>query len=135
MRKPAFCICENKDADQLRSNCEADHRLCFRYISSTIPLLPKSCTVRFMSDLVGNPEDRFSHNEANLFSLTLLGSRPIYYSHVEPLRDKTYAPIENTQPDQYFLYAQLVLAKDLSFLLAVGEDCNQTRLNPMPKLS
>ena len=21
-RKPAFCICENKDADQLRGNCE-----------------------------------------------------------------------------------------------------------------
>ena len=30
MRKPAFCICENKDADQLRSNCKADQRLCFR---------------------------------------------------------------------------------------------------------
>ena len=42
MRKPAFCICENKDADQLRSNREADQRLCFRYKESTIPLLPKS---------------------------------------------------------------------------------------------
>ena len=41
MRKPAFCICENKDADQLRSNCAADQRLCFRYTDSTIPLLPK----------------------------------------------------------------------------------------------
>ena len=40
MRKPTFRICENKDADQLRGNCEADQRLCFRY--STIPLLPKS---------------------------------------------------------------------------------------------
>ena len=40
MRKPAFCICENKDADQLRGNREADQRLCFRYIDSTIPLLP-----------------------------------------------------------------------------------------------
>ena len=29
MRKPAFCICENKDADQLRGNREADQRLCF----------------------------------------------------------------------------------------------------------
>ena len=34
-------ICENKDADQLRGNREADQRLCFRYIDSTIPLLPK----------------------------------------------------------------------------------------------
>ena len=42
MRKPDFCLCENKDADQLRSNCEADQRLCFRYSDSTIPLLPKS---------------------------------------------------------------------------------------------
>ena len=42
LRKPAFCICENKDADQLRGNREADQRLCFRYTDSTIPLLPKS---------------------------------------------------------------------------------------------
>ena len=37
MRKPDFCICENKDADR-----EADQRLCFRYMDSTIPLLSKS---------------------------------------------------------------------------------------------
>ena len=42
MRKPVFGICENKDADQLRGNHEADQRLCFRYIDSAIPLLPKS---------------------------------------------------------------------------------------------
>ena len=42
MRKPAFCICENKDADQLRGNRKADQRLSFRYTDSTIPLLPKS---------------------------------------------------------------------------------------------
>ena len=78
MRNPLFCICENKDADQLRGNCEADQCLCFRYTDSTIPLLPKlenfkppaifcGCTVRFMSGLVGNPEDQFSHNEALIF--------------------------------------------------------------------
>ena len=33
-------ICENKGADQLRSNPEADQRLCFCYIDNTIPLLP-----------------------------------------------------------------------------------------------
>ena len=75
MRKPAFCICENKDADQLRGNREADQRLCFRYIDSTIPLLSTyenfkplaiicDSTARFVWDLVGNPEDRFSQNEA-----------------------------------------------------------------------
>ena len=56
MRKPTFCICENKEAYQ---------RLCFRYIDSTIPLLSKSehfkllaifCgfTAWFVSDQVGN---------------------------------------------------------------------------------
>ena len=42
VRKPTICICENKDADQLRGYREADQRLCFRYLDSTIPLLPKS---------------------------------------------------------------------------------------------
>ena len=41
MRKPAFCICKNKEADQLRGNREADQRLCFRYMDRTIPLLHK----------------------------------------------------------------------------------------------
>ena len=40
--KTNVCICENKDADPLCGNCEADQRLCFRYIDSTIPLLSKS---------------------------------------------------------------------------------------------
>ena len=42
MGKPTICIGENKVAEQLRSNCEADQRLCFRYTDSTIPLLSKS---------------------------------------------------------------------------------------------
>ena len=65
MRKPTICICETKGADQLRSNCEADQRLCFRYTDSTIPLLSKSkiCSplanfcgriTWFVSDLVRN---------------------------------------------------------------------------------
>ena len=29
VRKPVFCICKNKDADQLRCNREADQRLFF----------------------------------------------------------------------------------------------------------
>ena len=72
VRKPAFCICENKDADQLRGNREADQRLCFRYIDSTIPVLSKppaifcDCTAWFVSDLVGNSEARFSHNETHM---------------------------------------------------------------------
>ena len=42
MGKPTICIGENKDADQLRGNREADQRLCFRYSDSTIPLLLKT---------------------------------------------------------------------------------------------
>ena len=66
VRKPDFCLCENKGADQLHSNCEDDQHFCFRYTDSTISLLLKSeissfcdCIGRFVSDLVGNPEDRF----------------------------------------------------------------------------
>ena len=40
MGKPTIRIGETKGTDQLRSNCEADQRLCFRYTQlwdSTIP--------------------------------------------------------------------------------------------------
>ena len=52
-------------------------RLCFRYMDSTIPLLPSvirnfnllaifcECTARFVSDLVGNPNCWFSHAPAH----------------------------------------------------------------------
>ena len=40
MRKPTFCTCEHKDADQLRGYREADQRLCFRYIDSTAVAVP-----------------------------------------------------------------------------------------------
>ena len=40
--KPTICIGANQGADQLRSNCEADQGLCFRYKDSTIPVLSKS---------------------------------------------------------------------------------------------
>ena len=41
MRKPDFCICENKAADQLCGNRTADQRLCFHHMGSAI-LLSKS---------------------------------------------------------------------------------------------
>ena len=75
MRKPKFCVCENKGADQLSSNCDADQRLCFRYSDSTIPLLCKfllrlaifcACTARFVSDLFENHIVVFSHDAAHL---------------------------------------------------------------------
>ena len=42
MGKPTICIGENKGADQLLGNREADQRLCFRYLDSTIPPLLNS---------------------------------------------------------------------------------------------
>ena len=73
MRKPAFCICENKDSDQLRGNSEADQRLCFRYFDSTIPLLPKYkissfwiSSVAVQPGLCETKKTFFSHNEAQV---------------------------------------------------------------------
>ena len=42
VKKREFGLCENKGADQLRSNCEADQHLCFRNTDSTILPLVKS---------------------------------------------------------------------------------------------
>ena len=51
-------LCENKDEDQLYSNCTADQRLCFHYTDSTYHLLVKAetffcdCTACFVLGLV-----------------------------------------------------------------------------------
>ena len=76
VRKPTICLCENKDADQLCSNCTADQRLCIRYSDSTIPSSPQiqnfklltifcDCAGRFVSDLVVYPNCWFSHAQAH----------------------------------------------------------------------
>ena len=39
MRKPTFCICETKDADQLCGKRKADQRLCFHYTDKENPSL------------------------------------------------------------------------------------------------
>ena len=66
MRKPVFCICENKDADQLISAFVFP-----TLIAQSLYFLNTkffcSCTDWFVWDLVGNPEDPFSHNEAQLW--------------------------------------------------------------------
>ena len=77
MRKLAFCLCKNKGADQLRGHREADQRLGFgtRIVQSLYFLNQKFQASSHLlllyspvlSDLVGNPEDRFSHNEALIF--------------------------------------------------------------------
>ena len=52
MRKQIFCICENKGADQLRSNFEADQRLCMA--TRIVQFLYCDRTARFVSDLFEN---------------------------------------------------------------------------------
>ena len=70
--KTGFLHMRKQRPDKHQGNHVADQGLCFRYTDSTIPLLSKveistsSRTARVVSDLVGNPEDRFSHNEAHL---------------------------------------------------------------------
>ena len=51
MRKPAFCICKNKGAD--------DDQLYFMAIFCC-------CTAQIVLDLVGNPENRFYHSAAHI---------------------------------------------------------------------
>ena len=41
MRKPAFCIYENKDPDSFAVTAKLISAFVFGYIDSTIPLLPK----------------------------------------------------------------------------------------------
>ena len=81
IKKRDFCMCENKGADQLRSNCEANQRLCFRYTDSSISHRSSQiqdfkflacfcdCTGRFVSDQVGNVEDRFSCVTAHMIEM------------------------------------------------------------------
>ena len=43
------------------------------------------CTARFLSDLAGNPEDRFSHNEAHFISaVSIFTSIGYYYEKRTP---------------------------------------------------
>ena len=79
MRKPTFCICENEGAYQLRSNCEADQRLCFCYMDSIIPLLSKcACTARFVSNQ--KPHCWFSHDMAHIHALGISPGAILQYT-------------------------------------------------------
>ena len=69
MRKPTLCICENKDADQLRGN----RVFATRIVHFLLYLYPNfqdflcDCTGWFVSDLVGTPNCWFSHAQAHIF--------------------------------------------------------------------
>ena len=73
MRKPTFCIWENKGADQLRGNRALISAFVFPtcIVQSLFFLNPKF-QARFVWDQVGNPEDRFSHKEAHMISTLII---------------------------------------------------------------
>ena len=94
MKKPTFCICENKDADQLRGSREADQRLYFPYLDSTIPLLsnseisilqPSSVAVNLICVGPGRKSEcRFYHDTAHLiYSLLLEPIKPPFTLYVQ----------------------------------------------------
>ena len=60
-----FRICKNKGADQLCGNRAADiSPFVFPSykVQSLLLAIFCSCTARFLLDLVGNPEDKFTHD-------------------------------------------------------------------------
>ena len=75
MGKPTICIGENKDADQLRGNCEADHAFVFatRIVQFLFYLNPKfRASVTRSSVCVGpvrKPHCWFSHEVAHIFGV------------------------------------------------------------------
>ena len=75
MREPAFYVCENKGPHQLSGSRTAEHRLSFRYIDNTNTLLYESeisnlgQSALSVSVLVGDLEQRFSHDAAQICSI------------------------------------------------------------------
>ena len=68
MRKPDFCICENQDTKLISAFVFATRIVQSLFLNPKFQAFSHLCgsTARFVWDLVGNPEDRFSHNEAQL---------------------------------------------------------------------
>ena len=88
MRKHAFCIYENKGADQLQGNRAADQHICFSYVDRTIPLLPKSeiSTVK-PSSVVAQPglcRTWLETPKTGLLSLQLTYIRLLLFQWYEP---------------------------------------------------
>ena len=90
MRNRLFAYAKTETQNSFAVNVKLISPFCFRYIDSTIPLLPIyqnfkplaifcGSTALFVSDLFGNPEDQFSHNEALIISaLQSLSTRTLY---------------------------------------------------------
>ena len=110
MRKPTICICENKDADQLRGNREDDQRLFFatRIVHFLFFLNPEfqasSLLLCLYSSVsvgpVRKPHCLFSHKAAQLSQLLLI-TGPVLVccihvycrNHVTALANKRFTPM------------------------------------------
>ena len=122
IRKPDFCLCENKGADQLRITAQISFAVTAKLISAFVfatPIVQSFFylnlkfqassrflrlyrTGRFVPGLVGNPEDRFSHDVAQM------KSEQIKYMYLDFTRNK------NTLQDISYGYrSQNTLKTDL----------------------
>ena len=125
MGKPTICIGENKDADQLRGNCEADQRLCFRYTDSTIPLLLKSeistsslLLCLYNSVCVGpvrKPHCWFSHEAAHIKSYLFQEEVTVHKKKREYRKRKHKASVTTREVNQN-VNAQPLYTNDIGML-------------------
>ena len=94
MGKLTICISENKDADQLRGNREADQRLCFCYTDSAFPLLLKSKISSFLpASATVQPRLCRTWSEPKLLVFSRTGSyhdAGMCWVHSEKGNQKTY---------------------------------------------
>ena len=101
MRKTAFCICENKDAEI------SAFVFATQTVQSLYLLHPNfkslaifyGCTARFVFDLVGNSEDRFSHNEANYTTI-----QSIFFQMGMIFMLNTFLNFINVRRNQYSIF-------------------------------
>ena len=101
--KTAFCICKNRDADQLHRNCEKTCLRGFRYIDRPTPLIPKSeISSLYPSSVAAQPALCLTSPETP--KTGLLVSKVIYYHRayvtVESLRD---TEINAVSVNEFFL--------------------------------
>ena len=87
MGKSTICIGENKDADQLRGNREADQRLCFRYSDSTIPPLLNSKISSFKPAPVAVQAGLCQTCSETTLSVFPRGGSILYLNHVNKMQD------------------------------------------------
>ena len=87
MRKAAFCICENKVADQLRGDREANQRLCIRYLDSTVPLLSKSeISSLYPSSVAAQSGLCRTRSETRMLVFSRRGSNVSFNGFITPVR-------------------------------------------------